>query len=190
MDLGWRNEVRLLYLTRSTSGASMNREEIRQKVFDALGIILVDKSAIQDDATLVDLALDDDDIERFFLALEAAFDFTRLKPSGDRQSPDLSSLRCTGSSSWFCRRRKRDRQSRRKGQGISIESRPFYRDAWCAPTKFNMRITLWPGSGERLTGAGGDDHHRHEPESVAVLGVLSNPMQRLHRGAILAVCYS
>ena len=76
MDLGWRNEVRLLYLTRSTSGAFMNREEIRQKVFDALGIILVDKSAIQDDATLVDLALDDDDIERFFLALEAAFDFT------------------------------------------------------------------------------------------------------------------
>ncbi|QQQ49224.1 hypothetical protein JJQ97_17900 [Pseudomonas syringae] len=54
----------------------MNRKEIRQKVFDALGIILVDKSAIQDDATLVDLALDDDDIERFFLALEEAFDFT------------------------------------------------------------------------------------------------------------------
>ncbi|MBI6717410.1 hypothetical protein [Pseudomonas syringae] len=54
----------------------MNREEIRQKVFDALGIILVDKSAIQDDATLADLALDDEDIERFFSALEEAFDFT------------------------------------------------------------------------------------------------------------------
>ncbi|WP_148193058.1 hypothetical protein [Pseudomonas syringae] len=53
----------------------MNREEIRQKVFDALGIILVDKSAIQDDATFVDLTLDDDDIELFFLALEEAFDF-------------------------------------------------------------------------------------------------------------------
>ncbi|EKG36902.1 hypothetical protein Pav037_3360 [Pseudomonas syringae pv. avellanae str. ISPaVe037] len=76
MDLGWRNEVRLLYLTRSTSGAFMNRKEIGQKVFDALGIILVDKSAIQDNATLADLALDDEDIERFFSALEEAFDFT------------------------------------------------------------------------------------------------------------------
>ncbi len=54
----------------------MNRKEIGQKVFDALGIILVDKSAIQDNATLADLALDDDDIERFFRALEEAFDFT------------------------------------------------------------------------------------------------------------------
>jgi hypothetical protein len=76
MDLGWINEVRLLYLTRSTSGAFMNREEIRQKVFNALGIILVDKSAIQDDATLADLALDDHDIELFFLELKEALGFT------------------------------------------------------------------------------------------------------------------
>ncbi|MCJ2371627.1 hypothetical protein [Pseudomonas sp. RGM 3321] len=53
----------------------MNREEIKQKVFDALGIILVDKSMIHEGATFIDLALEDDDIECLFAALEDVFSF-------------------------------------------------------------------------------------------------------------------
>lgn len=168
----------------------MNRKEIRQKVFDALGIILVDKSAIQDNATLADLALDDDDIERFFRALEEAFDFTLPEAIREKAIARPDQFALNKIIKLILHEVKRNRESLRKSPGISIESRPLYRDALCAPTKLNMRTTLWPGSGERLTGVGGDDHRRHEPEWVAVLGVLSDPMQRLHRGAILAVCYS
>ncbi|KPB18634.1 hypothetical protein [Pseudomonas amygdali] len=53
----------------------MNREEIKQKVFDALGIILVDKSMIHEDATFIDLAFEDDDIECLFAALGEVFNF-------------------------------------------------------------------------------------------------------------------
>lgn len=41
----------------------MNRAAIKQSVFDTLGIILVDKSEIREDATFDDLVLDNEDIK-------------------------------------------------------------------------------------------------------------------------------
>ncbi|MDU8431065.1 hypothetical protein [Pseudomonas syringae] len=76
LRFGLVNEVRLLNLTRSTSGAFMNREAIKQKVFDALGIILVDKSVINEDATFSELFLEDEDVESLFTSLEEAFGLT------------------------------------------------------------------------------------------------------------------
>ncbi|NAT15499.1 hypothetical protein ALQ07_00317 [Pseudomonas syringae pv. actinidiae] len=54
----------------------MNREAIKQKVFDALGIILVDKSVINEDATFSELFLEDEDVESLFTSLEEAFGLT------------------------------------------------------------------------------------------------------------------
>lgn len=54
----------------------MNREAIKQKVFDALGIILVDKSVIDEGATFSELFLEDDDVKNLFISLEEAFDLT------------------------------------------------------------------------------------------------------------------
>ncbi|RMV73888.1 hypothetical protein ALP05_100312 [Pseudomonas caricapapayae] len=93
MVLGWLNGVRLLNLTRSISGAFMNREEIKQKVFDALGIILVDKSDIHEGATLTSLKLDDEDIERLFTALGEVFHFTfpvQIKEQAIEKPDDFS----------------------------------------------------------------------------------------------------
>lgn len=53
----------------------MNREEIKQRVFDTLGIILVDKTAIHEDSTFKDLALDDDDVDKLLLRLGSEFGF-------------------------------------------------------------------------------------------------------------------
>ncbi|MET0612725.1 MAG: hypothetical protein ABWZ39_15820 [Pseudomonas caspiana] len=47
----------------------MDREEIRQHVVDALGVILVDKSVIEENQTLDDLVLDEDDIDELFKML-------------------------------------------------------------------------------------------------------------------------
>ncbi|WP_457793142.1 hypothetical protein [Pseudomonas syringae] len=58
----------------------MNREAIKQKVFDALGIILVDKSVIDEGATFSELFLEDDDVENLFISLEEAFDLTFPRP--------------------------------------------------------------------------------------------------------------
>ncbi|MCI3944577.1 hypothetical protein BW686_18110 [Pseudomonas syringae] len=54
----------------------MNREAITQIVFNELGIILVDKSGIHEDATFSELRLDDVDIQTLFGRLEEAFNFT------------------------------------------------------------------------------------------------------------------
>lgn len=51
----------------------MDREGIKQRVFDALGIILVDKSQIHEDSTFEELVLDDDDIHELFKRLEHLF---------------------------------------------------------------------------------------------------------------------
>ncbi len=51
----------------------MDRREIRQHVFDVLGIILVDKDPIQDEALLTDLKLDEEDFADFFSHLQADF---------------------------------------------------------------------------------------------------------------------
>jgi hypothetical protein len=58
------------------TGVCMNREEIKQRVLDTLGIILIDKSAIHEDSTFKDLALDDEDVEKFLLGLGNEFGFT------------------------------------------------------------------------------------------------------------------
>ncbi len=58
----------------------MNREAIKQKVFDALGIILVDKSVIDEGATFSELFLEDDDVENLFTSLEEAFGLTFPRP--------------------------------------------------------------------------------------------------------------
>lgn len=47
----------------------MDREEIRQHVVDALGVILVDKSVIRENQTLDDLVLDEEDIDELFKKL-------------------------------------------------------------------------------------------------------------------------
>lgn len=51
----------------------MDRDEIRKHVEGVLGVILVDKSMIQEDSTLKDLMLDDDDIDQMFRALDDDF---------------------------------------------------------------------------------------------------------------------
>lgn len=51
----------------------MDRREIQQHVFDTLGIILVDKDPIQDDALLADLVLDEEDFAELFSHLQAEF---------------------------------------------------------------------------------------------------------------------
>ena len=48
----------------------MDRNEIRQHVADALGVILVDKSVIRENRTLEDLVLDDKDIDELFKKLQ------------------------------------------------------------------------------------------------------------------------
>lgn len=51
----------------------MDREGIKQRVFDALGIILVDKSQIHEDSTFAELVLDDDDVHELLKRLEHMF---------------------------------------------------------------------------------------------------------------------
>ena len=51
----------------------MDRHEIQQHVFDTLGIILVDKDPIQDDALLTQLELDEEDFREFFSHLQLEF---------------------------------------------------------------------------------------------------------------------
>jgi len=51
----------------------MDRHQIQQHVFDTLGIILVDKDPIQDDALLTDLELDEEDFSEFFSHLQSEF---------------------------------------------------------------------------------------------------------------------
>lgn len=53
----------------------MNRDGIKQRVLDALGIILVDKAEIRDEATFRDLVLDDADVDELFSQLGHEFNF-------------------------------------------------------------------------------------------------------------------
>ncbi|MET0124609.1 hypothetical protein [Pseudomonas caspiana] len=48
----------------------MDREEIRQHVVDALGVILVDKTVIEDNQTIDSLVLDEDDIDELSKMLQ------------------------------------------------------------------------------------------------------------------------
>ena len=48
----------------------MERLEIQQRVYDTLGVMLVDKTEIREDATLTDLALEDFEIEDLLDRLE------------------------------------------------------------------------------------------------------------------------
>ena len=48
----------------------MDREEIRQHVVDALGVILVDKTVIEDNQTIDNLVLDEDDIDELSKMLQ------------------------------------------------------------------------------------------------------------------------
>lgn len=52
----------------------MNRDEIRKRVEGVIGVILVDKSVIQESSTLSELALDDKDIDQLFRMLDDEFD--------------------------------------------------------------------------------------------------------------------
>jgi acyl carrier protein len=54
----------------------MNRGEIQQRVFDTLGVILVDKSQILENSTFEELALDEKDVMELFGRLESQFKFT------------------------------------------------------------------------------------------------------------------
>ncbi|WP_349971523.1 hypothetical protein [Pseudomonas caspiana] len=48
----------------------MDREEIRQHVVDALGVILVDKTVIEDNQTIDSLVLDEEDIDELSKMLQ------------------------------------------------------------------------------------------------------------------------
>lgn len=105
-------------------------------MFDALGIILVDKSAIQDDATFVDLTLDDDDIELFFLALEEAFDFTL--PEAIRTQaitrPEQFALHRIIELIFLLQEAKRDQQSRGRDRTPALNASPCIGTP-CAPRR-------------------------------------------------------
>ena len=53
----------------------MNRKDIQQHVFDAIGIILVDKSEIHEDSSFKDLMLDEDDVNELFDQLQSDYGF-------------------------------------------------------------------------------------------------------------------
>jgi hypothetical protein len=72
----------------------MNREEIKQLVFDRVGVILVDKAEIHENSTFEDLALDEDDVEELFSYLESQLEFTFPVPIRQRatQAPEHMTL--------------------------------------------------------------------------------------------------
>ncbi|EPJ89942.1 MULTISPECIES: hypothetical protein [Pseudomonas] len=51
----------------------MKRSEIQQHVFDAIGIILVDKSEIHENSSFKDLMLDEDDVNELFDQLQSDY---------------------------------------------------------------------------------------------------------------------
>ena len=60
----------------------MERLEIQQRLHNALGVMLIDKAEIREDATLKDLALDDSEIDELLDQLEFEFGIvfpTRIK---------------------------------------------------------------------------------------------------------------
>ncbi|WP_244652955.1 hypothetical protein [Pseudomonas syringae] len=57
----------------TTPGGPMDREGIKQRVLDALGVIIVDKSHIHEEATFEELVLDEDDVNELLKRLEGMF---------------------------------------------------------------------------------------------------------------------
>lgn len=49
----------------------MNRQEIQQHIYDTLGVILIDKTEIREDATLQELVMDESDMLEFFMHLQS-----------------------------------------------------------------------------------------------------------------------
>lgn len=72
----------------------MDREGVTQRVLDTLGIILVDKSQVHDNATLAEMALDEDDVQVLLERLEDLFDcrFPQRLREGARQHPEHVSV--------------------------------------------------------------------------------------------------
>jgi len=53
----------------------MTREDIKQLIFDRLGVILVDKAEIHENSSFEELALDEEDVEELFSYLETRLGF-------------------------------------------------------------------------------------------------------------------
>lgn len=72
----------------------MDREGVTQRVLDALGIVLVDKSQIHDNATLAQMHLDEDDVQVLLEKLEETFGcrFPKTVHERARQHPDHVSV--------------------------------------------------------------------------------------------------
>ncbi|SQF99841.1 Uncharacterised protein [Paucimonas lemoignei] len=65
----------------------MTREDIKQLIFDRLGVILVDKAEIHENSSFEELALDEEDVEELFSYLETELGF---------RFPDTIRHRATG----------------------------------------------------------------------------------------------
>lgn len=72
----------------------MDREEIRKHVEDVLGVILVDKSVIQESSTFEDLVLDEEDIDELFQKLDSEFGLILKKTDRElaRKHPERVTL--------------------------------------------------------------------------------------------------
>jgi len=72
----------------------MTREDIKQLVFDRIGVILVDKAEIHENSTFEDLKLDQDDVEVLFSYLESRLEFSFPAPIRERatQAPEHMTL--------------------------------------------------------------------------------------------------
>jgi len=53
----------------------MTREDIKQLIFNRLGVILVDKEEIHENSSFKELALDEEDVEQLFSHLETELGF-------------------------------------------------------------------------------------------------------------------
>lgn len=74
----------------------MTREDIKQLVFDRIGVILVDKAEIHENSSFEDLKLDEDDVDELFNYLESQLEFTlpafvreRAKKAPDHMTPNF-----------------------------------------------------------------------------------------------------
>lgn len=72
----------------------MDREGVTQRVLDALGVVLVDKSQIRDNATLAEMHLDEDDVQVLLDRLEEMFrcQFAQQIRERARQRPEHVSV--------------------------------------------------------------------------------------------------
>ena len=72
----------------------MDREGVTQRVLDVLGIILVDKSQVHDNATFAEMSLDEDDVQLLLEKLEGRFgcQFPQRVRECARQRPEHVSV--------------------------------------------------------------------------------------------------